>query len=100
MPGMVVKWNKTATRQLLDALDFIEEAGYAHYSIELEKEVIHRIRKLSQTPELYAIDRFRKNNKGNYRAFVVDNYRISYRIGKNEINIVRIRHTSRRIKPY
>ena len=97
---MLVKWNITATRQLLDALDFIEEAGYPDYADELEKEIISKTRKLSQDPELYAIDRFRKNNKGNYRAFTVDSYRISYRVGKNEVSIVRIRHTSRRVKQY
>jgi len=98
---MVIKWNKTATRQLLDAIDFIENAGYAEYAIELEKEILQRIRQLPDNPNLYPVDRFRKsNNDNNYRAFTVDNYRISYRIGNNEIGIVRIRHTSRRVKKY
>ena len=97
---MVIKWNKAATRQLLDALDFIEGAGYPDYADELEKEIISKTRKLLEDPELYAIDRFRKNNKGNYRAFTVDSYRISYRVEKNEIRIVRIRRTSRKVKQY
>ncbi len=88
---MVIKWNKTATRQFLDAISFIEETGYIEYAINLEKEILQRIRELSQSPNIYPTDRFRKNNNGNYRAFVVDNYRISYRVGENEIGIVRIR---------
>ena len=97
---MFVKWNKVAARQLIDAIDFIEEAGFYDYALELEKSILSRIRNLPENPVLYPADKFRKANKGNYRAFEVDNYRISYRVGKNEISIVRIRHTSRRVKHY
>jgi plasmid stabilization system protein ParE len=97
---MAIKWNKTAARQLIDAINFIEETGYSDYAVRLEKEILQKIRELLINLEMYSVDGYRKNNSGNYRAFVVDNYRISYRIGKNDISIVRIRHTSRRVKRY
>ena len=34
---MVIKWNKSAIKQLADAIDFIEEAGFYSYAEELEK---------------------------------------------------------------
>lgn len=40
----------------------------------------------------------KQNNNGNYRAFEIYSYRISYRINENEIYRVRVRHTSRNPK--
>ncbi|MDQ2864181.1 MAG: type II toxin-antitoxin system RelE/ParE family toxin, partial [Bacteroidota bacterium] len=45
-------------------------------------------------PEKYPLDRFKKNNDGSFRAFEIHHYRISYRILKSQIIIVRLRHTS------
>jgi plasmid stabilization system protein ParE len=93
---MRIKWNKRAIQQLLDAIRFIEENGFYSYAEELEKEILSRIRNIPQNPAIYPIDKYRKNNDGSYHAFEVDQYRVSYRNKKNEIRIVRIRHTSRR----
>jgi plasmid stabilization system protein ParE len=93
---MRIKWNKRAIQQLLDAIRFIEENGFYSYAEELEKEILARIRNTSQNPAIYPIDKYRRNNDGSYHAFEVDQYRISYRNKKDEIRIVRIRHTSRR----
>ena len=93
---MRIKWNKVAVKQLLDAIKFIEETGFQSYAEELEGNILSKIRNLSVNPILYPIDKFRKNNNGSYHAFGVDNYRISYRIMKEEIRIVRVRHTSRK----
>jgi plasmid stabilization system protein ParE len=93
---MVVKWNKIAIKQLFDAVDFIEEAGFQGYAESLEKEILLKIRNLPGNSNLYPLDKYRKNNDGSYYAFEVENYRISYRLRKQEIRIVRIRHTSRK----
>lgn len=37
-------------------------------------------------------------NNGNYRAYELYSYRISYKITSTEIQILRIRHTSRNPK--
>ncbi len=97
---MVIKWNKAAVQQLVDAILFIEETGFYTYSEELEREILSRIRNLPENPLVYPLDKYRKNNDGTYRAFEVDHYRISYRNTKNTIRIVRIRHTRRKVRKY
>mgnify|MGYP000533413668 FL=1 len=46
-------------------------------------------------PEIYPLDKYRKNNNGTIRAFEVYSYRIAYQITKSEIRILRVRHTKR-----
>lgn len=97
---MVIKWNKAAVQQLLDAIRFIEENEFFSYAEELEKDILSRVRNLPSNPTIYPLDKYRRNNDGTYHAFEVDEYRISYRSKPNEIRIVRIRHTSRRATKY
>ena len=97
---MVIKWNKAAIKQLFDAIDFIEETGFHSYAEELEKNILLRIRNIPKNSTIYPLDKYRKNNDGTYHAFEIDNYRISYRNKKQEIRIVRIRHTSRKPLKY
>ena len=97
---MVIKWNKAAIQQLLSAIRFIEENEFYAYAVELESNILSKIRNLPQNPTIYPLDKYRRNNDGSYRAFEVDHYRISYRNQKDAIRIVRIRHTSRRVRKY
>ena len=97
---MTIKWNKAAIQQLLDALRFIEENDFHSYAEQLEIEILSRIRNIPQNPSIYPLDKYRRDNDGSYHAFEVDHYRISYRAQKDEIRIVRIRHTSRKPRKY
>ena len=92
---MTIKWNKTAIKQLLDIIQYIEENDFENYAETLEKEILARIRVLPGTHSHQSLDRFKLNNDGSYRAFEVDRYRISLRVLTTEIRILRIRHTSR-----
>jgi len=97
---MVIKWNKAAIQQLVDAILFLEETGFYTYAEEVERDILSRIRNLPENPLVYPLDKYRKNNDGTYRAFEIDLYRISYRNTKNTIRIVRIRHTRRSVRKY
>ena len=57
-------------------------------------------RSLPQNPEKYPLDKFKKNNKGNYRAFEKYSYRIAYRHSDKEIKVIRIRHVKQEPKGY
>ncbi|WP_117601793.1 type II toxin-antitoxin system RelE/ParE family toxin [Flavipsychrobacter stenotrophus] len=46
------------------------------------------------------IDQYKISNDGNYRSLFLFHYRISYVIRKDEIEILRIRHTSMKPKSY
>ncbi len=97
---MEIKWNKVAIKQLLDAIKFIEENYFYSYAAELERKILTRIKGLPANPNVYPLDKYRRKNDGTYHAFEIDDYRVSYRSKKNEIRIVRVRHTSRKVRKY
>jgi len=97
---MVVTWSKPAWRQFGKALDYIVENGFISYADELEENIISRIETLMDNYAVYPLDKYKKNNDGTYRAFEVDDYRISYRVKGSLIRVVRLRHTSRKPSKY
>ncbi len=50
--------------------------------------------------EIHPPDKYKKGNPGNYRAFELHRYRISYLVKPSEIIIARVRHTSQEPKLY
>ena len=50
---------------------------------------------LEKSPEIYELDEQKYDNDGTFRAFFIYSYKISYRITSQDIQILRIRHTSR-----
>lgn len=60
---------------------------------KVRDEIIDHTISLSKQAEIYPPDKYKKNNKGNYRAFEISRYRISCRIVNENIYIVRTRHT-------
>jgi plasmid stabilization system protein ParE len=93
---MDIKWNKQAVKQLLDAIEFLEERNEFIYAEKLEAKIFRKVKSLTTNVDIYQPDRLKKNNDGSFFALEVDSYRISYRVLPNEIRILRIRHTSRR----
>ena len=97
---MQVNWSKTAYRQFTEILDFIVENGYDRYAETLQETVIEKTDNLTENYLSYPADKYKKHNDGSYRAFEIDEYRISYRVTEQSIRIIRIRHTSRRVLNY
>jgi mRNA-degrading endonuclease RelE of RelBE toxin-antitoxin system len=95
-----INWSNQAIKQLDIALDFLVEKGFASYAFELNEQILLRIENLPENYNIYPTDKYKKINNGNFRAFEIDDYRISYRITKTAIKIIRIRHTSRRTRKY
>lgn len=93
---MKIKWNKTALKNLIAALEFFEENNSFDYSLRFENELIEKIKDLPNSFQQYTLDKFRFENDGSYRVLFIDSYRISFRVKPNEIQILRIRHTSRK----
>lgn len=93
---MEIKWNKLAVRQLIDAIEYLEENELSDYAEKVEKDILYKIKSLAKNHALYQNDRLKRNNDGSFYAFEIDHYRISYRKLPKEIRILRIRHTSRR----
>lgn len=93
---MEIKWNKLAVKQLIDAIQYLEDNESYIYAEKVEGEILTKIELLLERPKIYQLDRLKKNNDGSFYAFEVDKYRISYREMLKEFRILRIRHTGRR----
>lgn len=93
---MQIKWNKSAVKQLIKIIEYLESKNETIYAEHLEKEIFDQTNSLIHHKYLYQIDRIKQNNDGSFFAFEIDSYRVSYRKLPSEIRILRIRHTSRR----
>lgn len=95
----MVIWSNPAKIQLQKAFNFISNDSVQNAEKIIDK-IIDLTISLSKHPEIYPLDKYKKNNKGNYRAFEIYRYRISYRIANDRIYIVRMRHTSMSPRTY
>lgn len=91
-PKPTVVWNKRAYASLQKAYKTIMEDSIQN--AEMVRNEILRITRedLPTNPEKYPLDRFKRDNSGNHRAFEKYSYRISYRFTFKEIRILRLRH--------
>ncbi len=89
-----VIWRKTALKQLNHAYKYIKEDS-VQAAKQVRDTIIDTAENLKHNPEIYPLDKYRKNNDGSIRAFEVYSYRVAYQVMKTEIRILRIRHTSR-----
>jgi plasmid stabilization system protein ParE len=76
---------------LLDSLQNAEK---------VKKDILSSTRKLTINPEIFPLDKYRKDNDGSFRAYELHHYRISFPITEKKIIIVRIRHTSMQPRLY
>jgi plasmid stabilization system protein ParE len=95
----IIKWNKQSINQFNEAIKFIRSYSpqNAH---KVKLLLLGKIEQLVNTPEIYSPDKYKINNKGDYRAFEMFRYRISYLVKEDEIIIARVRHTSMEPKQY
>lgn len=94
-----IKWSKRALASLKSAYKHIYKDS--PQSAEKVKSTIFKIvDKLPENPEKFNLDKFKKNNKGDYRAFEKYSLRVAYRHSSSEIKILRIRHVKREPKLY
>jgi len=94
-----VRWPSLAQKQLEKAYKYILQDSYQNAE-KVKKEILSSTRVLTTNPEMYPLDKYRKNNDGSFRAYELHRYRIAYRITEKEVIIVRVRHTSVEPKKY
>jgi plasmid stabilization system protein ParE len=94
-----IVWNNKALASFKKAYEHIKEDSYIN--AEKVKEGITKIvDSLPDHPEKHPLDKYKKNNQGNYRAFEKYSYRVAYKITENEIIILRLRHVKQEPKGY
>jgi len=92
--GLKLIWDEEAVAGLREAYNYIK-LDSEQTATRVVTEILDCIEDLKSFPQLYPTDRFKINNPGNYRAFEKHRYRIAYTILDREIQILRVRHTSR-----
>jgi plasmid stabilization system protein ParE len=91
----LIVWNSAALVFLENALERIA-AKSPKQAERVEEAVLGKLQEIVRHPERYPPDKYKKNNPGNFRAFEIHNFRISYRHNEQQIRVLRIRHTKQK----
>jgi len=96
---LVLVWDKPGYASLQQAYDYIRKDSVSNAD-KVRKQILAMADNLPDHPQKHPPDKFKRNNKGNYRAFEKHAYRIAYRITEKEIIILRVRHVKLEPKKY
>ncbi len=89
-----VIWRKGALSHLKKNYNYIKKQS-PESAKKVRDTIFDMTQDLKHNPEIYSLDKYRKNNKGDIRAFEKFNLRVAYQVTKKQIRIIRVRHTSR-----
>lgn len=89
-----VIWSNLAKEQLKEIYQYIKKDSEISAK-KVRAQILTSTRLLATGKEIYKADELKEDNKGNYRAYILYSYRITYKIELNSIQILRVRHTSR-----
>lgn len=92
-------WNKVAVKSLQNSLKWISKESFLQAE-NVEQSILLKIESLKTQPDKFPLDKFKVKNDGSFRAFEDKDHRISYRVLKDSIRILRVRHVRQRPKPY
>lgn len=73
-----IVWNKRPVKFFLSALTWISKDSVKQAE-RIESEILAAIEGLIEHPEKYPPDKFKKYNLGQFRAFAMLSFRISYK---------------------
>jgi len=91
MPTKKVNWSKTSRKQYLAAIEYILNDSVQNAE-KAEGKIKDKLKIIAEFAESCPPDKYKVNNDGSYR--------VSYRIKRNEILILRVRHESMKPKYY
>lgn len=92
-------WNKNAATTFEKTYRYIRQDSFDNAE-KVKFEIIKIIDSLIDHPEKFPLDKFKKPNPGNYRAFEKYSLRVAYKHDEKEIRILRFRHIKREPKEY
>ena len=94
--GKEVIWSRPAIRHTEEIHAYIlEDSGALETADKVISKLLDSSKILSERPDFFPRDKYKKDNDGSYRAYEILRYRIAYRILKNKVRILPVRHTSR-----
>ena len=89
-----IVWRKKALTELNNIYKQIKKNS-PQSAIKVRSEILATVGGLELHPEIYPLDRFKKDNDGTFRAFEKYSYRVTYRVLEAEISMLRVRHIKR-----
>ncbi len=92
MEEITVIWTETSRKQLEEIYLYIAEESIIQAD-RIFTKLVNSTSLLNKYPFKYPADKYKLNNKGDYRAYEIYHFRITYRIVQSVIYIVRIRST-------
>jgi len=92
MEEISVIWTETSKKHLQEIYLYIAEESIIQADKVFSK-LVKSTFSLSEHPFKYPQDKYKLNNDGDYRAYEIYHFRITYRIAKSVVYIVRIRST-------
>lgn len=87
---MKIKWNKLAIKQLMDAIDYLEQTNLSIYGQKIEKQILSKIEAVSKEKQTANFDKLKLGNDGSFNVLIVDRYRIAYRKTTKGLRVLRI----------
>ncbi|MEI6508777.1 MAG: type II toxin-antitoxin system RelE/ParE family toxin [Bacteroidota bacterium] len=87
-------WDKAALDELVEIIDYIYKESPQGARI-VRDSIQSQVNSIKKKPLIFEVDHLKMNNDGSFRSNTVYSYRITYKISKNQIFILRVRHTSR-----
>lgn len=94
-----IRWSAASIQQFNAAMDYIADDSLQNAELVKDK-ILDKLEQVATQPTSCPADDYKINNNGSYRSLLIFHYRISYVIRKDEIEILRIRHTSMKPKHY
>ncbi|MEO8239106.1 MAG: type II toxin-antitoxin system RelE/ParE family toxin [Flavobacterium sp.] len=76
----------------------LKESKSNRISNKIIDKIYNSVSILCANWEIYELDEMKISNNGNYRAFEIYSYRISYKIMPETIHVLRVQHISRNPK--
>ena len=99
MANRKISWDTQALQQFNAAIKYIARDSLQGAE-KVRKDILKKVDRLQRHPTLHNPDKYKKNNDGNFRAFELYHYRVSYYVSSIEIRILRVRHTGMEPKEY
>ena len=94
-----LRWPLSVQKDLKKIYDYILQTSFQNAQ-KVKSALLFSTKKLADQPEIHPPDKYKKNNKGNFRAYELHRYRVSYHVADKQITMTRIRHTKMNPKEY
>ena len=97
--GLRIEWTLMAKDDFKSILFYYKKRSPKGYSL-VKEAVLENIKQAARAPIIFNWDTLKSPKDINVRAFTVYHTRVSYRIERDRLVVLRLRHTSREPKEY